>query len=155
MCSSFVCHAVFTGEAREVGSPIIRTARQRYDVGDELNVNCSGGGDVAQIVQLQWYVNDKEARQDVLRKYNNASPNGGNLLGLRFRLQPVHFPNDELKLKCVATTMKEVSQSSDAFAYEASQYVSGLHLTSGAAGSPSACYRTPGLHSTFCKFPIR
>lgn len=51
-------------------------------------------------------------------------------MGLRLRLQPVHFPNDELKLKCVATIMKEVSQSSDAFAYEASQYVSGLHLTS-------------------------
>lgn len=115
-----------------MGSPIIRTARPRYDVGDELNVNCSGGGDVAQIVQLQWFVNDKEARPDVLRRYGNAGPNGGNLLGLRFRLQPVHFPNDELKLKCVATTMKEVSQSSDAFAYEASQYVSGLHLTSGA-----------------------
>ena len=54
------------------------------------------------------------------------------MLNLKIRLQPIHFPNDELKLKCVATIMKEVAQSSDAFAYEASQYVSGLHLKSAA-----------------------
>ncbi|XP_028967522.1 uncharacterized protein LOC100900311, partial [Galendromus occidentalis] len=111
-----------TGEPRV--TPMIHAPKDRYDVGDEANLNCTLG-EVDKIVTLQWYINDKEARPENLRKFN-----GGSILNLRIRLQPNHFPNDELKLKCTATISREVTQSSDAFAYEANKYVSGLHLKS-------------------------
>lgn len=120
-------HTVFSDITRDFGHPSIENSQVRYDVGDDLFVNCTSRADSQQIVQLQWFVNDREARQEMLKRFPGGSP-----LGLKFRLQPAHFPNDELKMKCTATTLKEITRSSEAYAYAASQYVSGLHLASSA-----------------------
>ncbi|XP_058126089.1 uncharacterized protein LOC131282869 [Anopheles ziemanni] len=85
--------------------PTITGAKPWYHVGDEVRVNCSSGRSKPATI-LSWYVNDERAASDMLQTYYMTVDQRLRLertiLRLEFRVQPKHFKNGEMKLKCFA-----------------------------------------------------
>ncbi|XP_064456670.1 uncharacterized protein LOC135367370 [Ornithodoros turicata] len=114
---------------QESNSPRIMSAKSKYEVGDDVDVNCTSVVTVHP-VQLRWFVNDKEANaSDLLRFANVRYPDGTEaaVLGLRFRATSRHLSDSEgLRLKCTATQSRVVALSSEETVQGAHQRSSGL-----------------------------
>lgn len=63
---------------------------------------------------------------------------------LRFVLQPRHYHNDELRLRCTATFSKLLTLSSEETVLVASQQTSGFHIAENRSGR-----RAPGCGTLF------
>lgn len=76
-----------------------------YQVGDEINLNCTSGKSYPASV-LHWYINDQEVRQEDLLVPLPAvtHPHGlvTSALGLRFTVLAHHFPQGSMRVRCVA-----------------------------------------------------
>ncbi|XP_065218701.1 cell adhesion molecule 2-like isoform X2 [Planococcus citri] len=86
-------------------APQISGEKKQYQIGDELNLNCSSGKSYPASV-LNWYINDNQASDSNLLRYPLQSHNHGlvsSLLGLRMRLISEHFIEGSLRVRCVAT----------------------------------------------------
>ncbi|CAG2175226.1 unnamed protein product, partial [Oppiella nova] len=79
-------------------TPVIKGVKQKYNVNDVLNVNCSTA---AHDSQLKWFVNDDQVNSSQLVRYN-MDETGHLVLGLMFVMEVHHFQMQELKLRCVA-----------------------------------------------------
>ncbi|KFB39715.1 hypothetical protein ZHAS_00007405 [Anopheles sinensis] len=86
--------------------PTITGAKPWYHAGDVVRVSCSSGRSKP-ATTLSWYVNDERvATSDMLQTYYTTVDERLQLertiLRLEFRVQPKHFKNGEMKLKCFA-----------------------------------------------------
>ncbi|KAK7874194.1 hypothetical protein R5R35_006239 [Gryllus longicercus] len=76
-----------------------------YQVGDEINLNCTSGKSYPASV-LHWYINDKEVRQpELLVPLPQVVHTHGlvtSALGLRFTVLAHHFPQGSMRVRCVA-----------------------------------------------------
>ncbi|KAH8040741.1 hypothetical protein HPB51_012056 [Rhipicephalus microplus] len=99
---------------QESNSPRILSEKSRYEVGDDVDVNCTSII-TEHPVELRWFVNDHEAA----------------VLGLRFRVEARHFSDsDGLRLKCTATQSRVVALSSEETVQGAHQRSSGFRFAS-------------------------
>ncbi|XP_031356559.1 uncharacterized protein LOC116180616 isoform X2 [Photinus pyralis] len=74
--------------------PIITGVELQYQIGDEINLNCTSGKSHPAPV-LHWYINE----QQVQHRHGLMSVT----LGLRFSLSSRHFLGGSMKVKCVAS----------------------------------------------------
>lgn len=123
---------------QESNSPRILSEKSRYEVGDDVDVNCTSIV-AANPVELRWFVNDHEVKSaDVVRFPNVRYPDGTEaaVLGLRFRVEARHFSDsDGLRLKCTAIQTRVVALSSEETVQGAHQRSSGFHVAADDATS--------------------
>ncbi|KAH6930739.1 hypothetical protein HPB50_018019 [Hyalomma asiaticum] len=123
--------------------PSITGGQASYHVGDLVNVTCSYSR-YGRPVDLQWHLNDKEARivsNRYLVHYPTQRFDSGRhvtSLGLRFTVRPSHFVHDEMRIKCTATLQNggrgppSTSSSTPGDAYSEKEFVLGSsHRSSG------------------------
>lgn len=116
--------------------PTITGGKPKYQVGDEVNVNCTSAKSKPP-AELLWFINDQpvinERRGSTrLTHYPTMKfPDGleVNILGLNFRVQSDHFQKEEMRLKCTATLSKVINMSSEETIVGSSQQSSGLHIS--------------------------
>ncbi|XP_039284268.1 uncharacterized protein LOC111056050 isoform X2 [Nilaparvata lugens] len=86
--------------------PVITGGRPRYQVGDKVRVNCTSGLSKPP-AHLTWFINGEQVNSSFLRGPFKSYPEEEGLeraiLGLEFQVEPKHFKNGDLKLKCLAT----------------------------------------------------
>ncbi|CAH1985025.1 unnamed protein product [Acanthoscelides obtectus] len=86
--------------------PVITGVEMQYEIGDEINLNCtSGKGHPAPV--LHWYINEQQIQSpEALVHYPvEQYPQGlmSSTLGLRFTLSNQHFRGGSMRVKCVAS----------------------------------------------------
>lgn len=89
------------------GPPVISgTVRDRYHVGEEVNINCTSS-DSYPAADLVWYINNIEVPRSHLNgpfyEKNVLESLETSILNLSFRVLPHHFHTGEMSLRCVAT----------------------------------------------------
>ncbi|XP_065217678.1 uncharacterized protein LOC135843654 [Planococcus citri] len=86
--------------------PQITGERTEYQIGDELNLNCTSGKSYPPSL-LRWYVNEKPVKDKDLIHYTAhtfAHGLAASILGLRLTILSDHFVDDgSMKVRCVAT----------------------------------------------------
>ncbi|XP_025837024.1 uncharacterized protein LOC108735520 [Agrilus planipennis] len=86
--------------------PQITGVQDQYQVGDEINLNCTSGKSHPAPVLL-WFINgNKVTGNSILVHYPPIYFNDGLVsmtLGLRFTLSSVHFQGGLMKVKCIAS----------------------------------------------------
>ncbi|KAM7302477.1 uncharacterized protein ISCGN_017993 [Ixodes scapularis] len=124
---------------QESNSPRILSEKSRYEVGDNVDVNCTSVLLKENPVELRWFVNDHEAQKADVVRYSNVEYSDGTkavVLGLRFRVEARHFSDsDGLRLKCTATQTRVVQLSSEEVVQGAHQRSSGFHVAADDASS--------------------
>lgn len=82
--------------------PKITGGKPRYQIGDNVKVNCTSGRSKPS-AQLTWYINSDPADSSLLREYDPIITGREGLettiLGLEFRVRPKHFKRGDMKLK--------------------------------------------------------
>ncbi|XP_042228668.1 uncharacterized protein LOC121870779 [Homarus americanus] len=99
------------------GSPQVTGGEIEYRLGDMVNLTCIAPRSIPPAT-LIWYINDQEAPQDYLIKYQVHADQSGRFearLGIQFRAERWHFINDRVTLRCAASIhrlyQKEVHHS--------------------------------------------
>jgi len=85
--------------------PIIAGGQPRYNMGDNVNVNCTSLRSNP-AAKLKWYINGEEADPAIIKNYQVIKEHSGletSVLGLRFKVREKHFKTGDMKLKCTAT----------------------------------------------------
>ncbi|XP_055297130.1 uncharacterized protein LOC129565858 isoform X2 [Sitodiplosis mosellana] len=89
----------------EIG-PKISGGRPRYQIGDEVNVNCTSGRSKP-ATHLTWFINSEPADPSLLKYYNIFITGREGLetttLGLNFKVNRNSFRHGNMKLKCLAS----------------------------------------------------
>lgn len=123
---------------QESNSPRILSEKSRYEVGDDVDVNCTSII-TEHPVELRWFVNDHEVKGSEAVRFPNVRYADGTqaaVLGLRFRVEARHFSDsDGLRLKCTATQSRVVALSSEETVQGAHQRSSGFRFASDRANS--------------------
>ncbi|XP_072375859.1 uncharacterized protein, partial [Diabrotica undecimpunctata] len=87
-------------------NPVITGVEQEYQIGDEINLNCTSGRSHPASI-LHWYINEQQiSKQDALIPYPEEYHQHGlvsSVLGLKFRLGNHHFRGGSMRVKCVAS----------------------------------------------------
>lgn len=82
--------------------PKITGGRPRYQIGDEVNVNCTSGRSKP-ATHLNWFINGESANSSLLKYYNILITGREGLettiLGLKFKVKPHSFRHGDMKLK--------------------------------------------------------
>lgn len=82
--------------------PKITGGRPRYQIGDEVNVNCTSGRSKP-ATHLTWFINGEPADINLLKYYNILITGREGLettvLGLSFKVKPNSFRHGDMKLK--------------------------------------------------------
>lgn len=88
--------------ALPVEGPRITNARPRYQIGDMVQMNCTGGRSKP-AAHLKWFINGEPAGSTFLKHYETLETGREGLeestLGLEFRVKPKHFHAGDMKLK--------------------------------------------------------
>ncbi|XP_075536349.1 cell adhesion molecule 4-like [Dermacentor variabilis] len=125
---------------QESNSPRILSEKSRYEVGDDVDVNCTSII-TEHPVELRWFVNDHEVKGPEAVRFPNVRYADGTqaaVLGLRFRVEARHFSDsDGLRLKCTATQSRVVALSSEETVQGAHQRSSGFRFASDRAATSS------------------
>lgn len=86
--------------------PKITNGRPRYQIGDEVNVNCTSGRSKP-ATHLTWFINGEPADASLLKYYNVLITGREGLetttLGLKFKVNRNSFRHGNMKLKCLAS----------------------------------------------------
>ncbi|CAH1131718.1 unnamed protein product [Ceutorhynchus assimilis] len=86
--------------------PIISGVEEQYQIGDEINLNCTSGRSRPASI-LHWYINEQQIQKpEALMQYPTEHHAKGlvtTTLGLRFTLSNRHFLGGSMKVKCVAS----------------------------------------------------
>ncbi|XP_065221722.1 uncharacterized protein LOC135846515 isoform X2 [Planococcus citri] len=86
--------------------PKINGGKPRYHIGDTVDVNCTSGRSKP-AASLHWFINGDQVNTTFLkgpfRKFMGREGLEATVLGLKFKVQPEHFRNGDMKLKCLAT----------------------------------------------------
>lgn len=88
--------------------PLIEGQKTRYSVGDWVRLNCSSNASLPE-TELSWYVNSKEATDDMLIRYDRVREPSNLLtstLGLKFPIGVRHSREGSVKVKCVAMLLQ-------------------------------------------------
>ncbi|XP_076336159.1 uncharacterized protein LOC143239179 isoform X2 [Tachypleus tridentatus] len=89
-------------------APRITGEKERYVVGDIVNLNCSSSR-LTKSLNLSWSINGKQVNTSYLIIHPNIHHEDGTLfsqLGLRFTITQKHLHGDGLKIRCTATVAK-------------------------------------------------
>ncbi|XP_054719784.1 uncharacterized protein LOC129229491 [Uloborus diversus] len=131
--------------------PVISGGKSEYQVGDIVNVSCMASKSQPP-AELQWYINDKEARPDFLVPMPPIIYKGGEIstvLGLRFEVKSLHFRRNEMRLRCTATLSEVTKMSSEPLEAEiAEQQRSDLHVDFNVESVSNSCTRRTVVSST-------
>ncbi|XP_076067804.1 uncharacterized protein LOC143040592 [Oratosquilla oratoria] len=103
-------------------APVLEGARTSYRLNDRVDVNCTSPMSKP-AADLEWYINGEKASQYWLRPYPVLRERGGletSRLGLRFSTSRIHFPDGQLRLKCVAKIAIMYFQSQETSVIETS-----------------------------------
>ncbi|XP_066256488.1 junctional adhesion molecule 2A-like [Euwallacea similis] len=96
--------------------PIITGMDAQYNIGDEINLNCTSGRSRPASV-LHWYINEQQIQKpEALINYPEEHHAKGLVtatLGLRFNLSNRHFLGGSMKIKCVASILPVFSDDSE------------------------------------------
>ncbi|XP_022237894.1 uncharacterized protein LOC106478571 [Limulus polyphemus] len=114
-----------------IDGPRIEGGLTKYQVGDEVDVNCTSRKS-QKPAKLSWFINDKKANTGFVVPYElQTYPNGlkASLLGLKFVVRGHHFHKGEMRLKCTATLTKVIHTSSEEVFVGGNQQSSGLHVS--------------------------
>ncbi|KAB0792352.1 hypothetical protein PPYR_14311 [Photinus pyralis] len=86
--------------------PVITGVELQYQIGDEINLNCTSGKSHPAPV-LHWYINEQQvASPEALIYYPQVQHRHGLMsvtLGLKFSLSSRHFLGGSMRVKCVAS----------------------------------------------------
>ncbi|KAF5271049.1 hypothetical protein FQR65_LT00468 [Abscondita terminalis] len=86
--------------------PIITGVELQYQIGDEINLNCTSGKSHPAPI-LHWYINEQQVvSPEALIYYPQVQHRHGLMsvtLGLRFSLSSRHFLGGSMRVKCVAS----------------------------------------------------
>lgn len=86
--------------------PVISGVESQYQIGDEINLNCTSGRSYPASV-LHWYINEQQVvTPTALIQYPQTHHKQGLVsvtLGLRFTLSSRHFLGGSMRVKCVAS----------------------------------------------------
>ncbi|XP_056638684.1 cell adhesion molecule 2-like [Diorhabda sublineata] len=87
-------------------NPVISGVEDEYQIGDEINLNCTAGKSHPASI-LHWYINEQQIqKQDALISYPDEQHSRGlvsSVLGLKFKLGNHHFRGGSMRVKCVAS----------------------------------------------------
>ncbi|CAH1108641.1 unnamed protein product [Psylliodes chrysocephalus] len=87
-------------------NPVITGVEQEYQIGDEINLNCTSGRSHPASI-LHWYINEQQIQKpEALLIYPEEYHQHGlvsSVLGLKFRLSNHHFRGGSMRVKCVAS----------------------------------------------------
>ena len=87
--------------------PIITGIRDKYNVNDIVNLNCST---TILNAQLSWFINGKKVNNTYLTKYDkNPNNNGESILNLRFQMEKKYFQTEEIELQCTVYYIKIIA----------------------------------------------
>jgi len=95
--------------------PKIEGQKTRYSLGETVNLNCTSNASIPE-TELSWYVNSKEATEDMLIRYGRVREPSNLLtstLGLRFRIGIQHSRAGSVKVKCVAMLLQVYLKSNE------------------------------------------
>ncbi|XP_045463573.1 uncharacterized protein LOC123673159 isoform X2 [Harmonia axyridis] len=91
--------------------PVITGVEPQYQIGDEINLNCTSGGSHPASI-LHWYINEQQIVTPAsLVRYPNTLHKHGLVsvtLGLKFNLSSRHFLGGSMRVKCVASLSPEL-----------------------------------------------
>ncbi|XP_074034335.1 uncharacterized protein isoform X2 [Leptinotarsa decemlineata] len=94
--------------------PIITGVEMEYQIGDEINLNCTSGKSHPASI-LHWYINEQRIqKKEALITYPNTHhPKDliSSTLGLTFKLSNHHFRGGSMRVKCVASIAPILYQS--------------------------------------------
>ncbi|XP_031627195.1 uncharacterized protein LOC116343333 isoform X2 [Contarinia nasturtii] len=86
--------------------PKITGGKPRYQIGDDVNVNCTSGRSKP-ATHLTWFINGEPADASLLKYYNILITGREGLetttLGLNFKVNRSSFRHGNMKLKCLAS----------------------------------------------------
>ncbi|XP_064553079.1 uncharacterized protein beat-IV isoform X2 [Drosophila montana] len=86
--------------------PHIRGQQHQYQIGEYLTLNCTSGKSHP-ASHLQWFINEQPILEEqYLHKYNDIVHKHGlitSILGLQLELEPRHFHDGEMRVKCLAS----------------------------------------------------
>nr|XP_046918377.1 uncharacterized protein LOC124498629 [Dermatophagoides farinae] len=85
--------------------PIISGIRDKYNVNDIVNLNCST---TVLNAQLSWFINGKKVNNSYLTKNENRL-NGEIILNLRFTMEKRYFQTEEIELQCTVYCLKMIA----------------------------------------------
>ncbi|XP_067130867.1 synaptogenesis protein syg-2-like [Centruroides vittatus] len=105
--------------------PTIKGGLPKYEVGDSVDINCTTN--YSNLAVLNWYINDNQVKPEYIMEYSLPDGSPYAVLGLRFRVQQLHFRTDELRLKCTATLLKVINMITEKKILLGYQQISGLH----------------------------
>lgn len=92
-----------------IEDPKITGVRVQYQIGDEINLNCTSGRSYPASM-LHWYINEEKiSSNSVLIRYPTRKSRQGLLttvLGLRFHLNNHHFLGGSMRVKCVSSVSR-------------------------------------------------
>ncbi|XP_022248835.1 uncharacterized protein LOC106465265 [Limulus polyphemus] len=114
-----------------IDGPSIEGGLTKYQVGDEVDVNCTSRKSLTP-AKLSWSINDKKASLDFTVPYEPKVYTNGqkaSLLGLKFVVRGHHFHKGEMRLKCTATLSKVIDTNSEEIIVGGNQQSSGLHVS--------------------------
>ncbi|XP_054932793.2 uncharacterized protein [Dermacentor andersoni] len=122
----------------EENAPTVTGVKPYYSVGHTIDLNCSAVMTTDEI-ELEWFINDDEHMPSgyQTRYPTSRQPETGlreTVVRLRFVLQPRHYHNDELRLRCTATFSKLLTLSSEETVLVASQQTPGFHIAESRSG---------------------
>ncbi|KAH9416442.1 hypothetical protein DERP_012870 [Dermatophagoides pteronyssinus] len=86
--------------------PIIIGIRDKYNVNDIVNLNCST---TILNAQLSWFINGKKVNNTYLTKYDKNPNNGESILNLRFQMEKKYFQTEEIELQCTVYYIKIIA----------------------------------------------
>nr|XP_018897727.1 PREDICTED: cell adhesion molecule 2-like [Bemisia tabaci]XP_018897728.1 PREDICTED: cell adhesion molecule 2-like [Bemisia tabaci] len=93
--------------------PHISGKRQYYQIGDEINLNCTSGKSYP-ASELHWYINDQKVKGPSLRSYPEIISSHGlrqTQLGLTLTVTNDLFRDGSIKFKCIATLSPSLWQA--------------------------------------------
>ncbi|CAH0391084.1 unnamed protein product [Bemisia tabaci] len=102
-----------SGDVLPRDKPHISGKRQYYQIGDEINLNCTSGKSYP-ASELHWYINDQKVKGPSLRSYPEIISSHGlrqTQLGLTLTVTNDLFRDGSIKFKCIATFPRHCKQS--------------------------------------------
>ncbi|XP_022239918.1 uncharacterized protein LOC106458084 [Limulus polyphemus] len=122
-----------------IDGPRIEGGLTKYQVGDEVDVNCTSRKS-QKPAKLSWFINDNKASADFIVPYDlQTYPYGlkASLLGLKFIVRGHHFHKGEMRLKCTATLSKVINTNNEEVIIGGNQQSSGLHVSENGSTVPA------------------
>ncbi|XP_067143376.1 uncharacterized protein [Centruroides vittatus] len=130
----------------EHGPKIVGT-RTHYEVGQEVNANCSSAASKPAAV-LRWYLNDKQVPDRLLIKYPPSRFLDGletTTLGLRFRVDRNRFWEGAMNLRCTSVVFHTYTTSKEEIVFNNDIHPS--NLQSGTSNSEGPTIK--GIHRRY------